>query len=137
MTARRGQVASLDLVLSFILLMVFIALVIVYIFTITTEEPVRYGEGLLDQITFVDDRVLDHGAMPSDDKAFGESLFEQSQYSENSSYCITLDSSSGREALLGTACVPSICDETRGLDRYAINVLNGTRINQLTLWVCT
>ena len=139
MTARKGQVASLDLVLSFIILILFIALIIVYILSITGTQPVRYGEGLLQGIDFVEDRILDRGSIPDDDaEAFGRSLFEESQYSETSDYCITLDYDGIREDLIGTECTGGTpCPDANAIDRYAKNVLDGTSIKQLTLWVCT
>ena len=141
MTARKGQVASLDLVLSFIIFILFIALIIVYILSITGTQPVRYGEGLLQGIDFVEDRILDRDSIPDDDdaEAFGEKLFSESQYPETSDYCITLDFDGDREALIGTECAGggTPCSDSQSLDRYAKNVLDGTRIKQLTLWVCT
>ena len=143
MTARKGQVASLDLVLSFIILILFIALIIVYILSITGTQPVRYGEGLLQGIDFVEDRTLHRATLDphiTDDdtvKAFGTSIFEESQYSETSDYCITLDYDGIRENLIGTACIGSTpCPDANAIDRYAKNVLDGTSIKQLTLWVC-
>lgn len=146
MTAKRGQVASLDLILSVVAFFLFIALIIAYILTIIPSQTVRYGEGLIERIDFVDDRVLDRSAIPDDPHAdqlrdFGRSIFTYSDYSEESAYCITLDSSAERESLIGDACrgsaTPECPEQSRGIDRYAHNVLDENMIKQLTLWVCT
>ena len=136
--ARRAQVTSLDLVMSVFLFILFIALIIGYVLITQGSEPIRYGESLIGRITFIDDgRVLDRTAFPPDEASFGRELLRGTEYSEESRYCITLESSTGQEPLVGTDCGPPPCVTGSGIDRFVTHVLDATQVKRLTLWVCT
>lgn len=135
----RGQVASLDLMLSVVVFLLFLALIIGSILIAPRADPFIYGESITERLTIVNDHVLDRSTASSlNAELYNETIFDGTRYPVNTPYCITIPG----EAILGTACagIGFDFDSCDGIvEQHATNVLDpdDNTIKRLTVWVCT